>query len=282
MIDLTRHARTATRDPRWDRALARAPRIVALTLALVLMAAGLRAILAPTPRATAAPPPAAPTLDLAAQGFATELASLLLAYRPATADQRAADLAALVGEGWRDAGVEPPEGVTQRVLSARAVQDQAAIAGGRLITVAVRTDRSGLVHLSVPMARDGDGRLRLNGYPAFVGAPATAHAAGPPSRRAVRDDALARVARRAVANYLARDEEDLLADLAPGARVALPALALTVEGRADVAEAGPGGVLVTVHARDADGGRYTLTYELGVTFAGRWSVSAIQTFPHQP
>src|SRR5262249_41368480 len=155
-----------------------------------------------------------------------------------------------------DLGLQSPDGVTQRVLAARVVQDQPAISGARLLTVAVDTDRHGLLDVSVPVRRDAHGRVQLAGYPALIGPPATA-AAAPPALRAVADRGVARAARRAVANYLARDAEDLQADLAPGARVALPALALAVEpagdDRDDVGIAGPGGVLVTVRARDADG-----------------------------
>jgi hypothetical protein len=51
-------------------------------------------------------------------------------------------------------------------------------------------------HLSVPVARDGDGRLRLAGYPGLIGAPEVASSAVPAARRAVADVALAAVARR--------------------------------------------------------------------------------------
>jgi hypothetical protein len=283
MIDLARRLRPATRDPRLDRALARAPRALAATLAAVLIIVGLRTIIAGPPPAPARARAQAPTIDLGAQGYATEIADAYLAYDPTQPEVREQALKALVGEGFGSGvGLEPPPRTTQRVIWARPVQDQAAIAGGRLITVAVQTDRHGLVHLSVPVARDAAGRLRLAGYPALIGAPELARNAAPPARRAVADEALARVARRAVANYLARDAEDLQADLAAGARVALPALALAVDGSADVAVAGPAGVLVTVRARDDDGARYTFTYELGVAFAGRWYVTAVHAFPNLP
>ena len=246
------------------------------------MLAGLRAVLAGPPPAPPPPKTSTPAIDLAAEGFAAELATRYLAYDAADPDRRTESLRALAGDGLgTDLGLEPPPRITQRVRSARVVQDQAAIAGGRLITVAVDTDRHGLLHLSVPVIRDRAGRLRLSGYPALIGAPEIAGSA-PSTHRSVDDEALRRVARRAVANYLARDAEDLQADLAPGARVSLPALALAADGDADVAVAGPGGVLVTVRARDADGARYTLTYELGVVRTDRWYVTAVQAFPTQP
>jgi hypothetical protein len=270
------------RSVRRDRMRAHAPRALAGTLAAVLILAGLRTVVLGSQRQPP-PRPSAPAQDLAAEGFAAELSTRYLGYDAAAPDRRARELRALVGEGLgADLGMDPPADVTQRVRWARVVQDQAAIAGGHLITVAVDTDRHGLLHLSVPVRRDDGGRLQLAGYPALIGAPAVA-AAVAPARRAVGDEALARVARRAVANYLARDAEDLQADLAPGAQVALPALALAADpAGSDVAVAGPGGVLVTVRARDADGARYTLTYELGVVRTDRWYVTAVQAFPTQP
>ena len=172
--------RATTRAWRRDRLIARAPRVVAGALAAVLMLAGLRTILAGHPSAPSRPPAAAP-LDLAAQGFAAELATRYLDYDASAPDRRTRALRALVGDGLGDdLGLEPPAGVTQRVRSARVVQDQAAIAGGRLITVAVDTDRHGLLDLSVPVRRDGAGRLRLAGYPALIGAPEVAPARSRP------------------------------------------------------------------------------------------------------
>jgi hypothetical protein len=271
------------RSLRRDRALARLPRALAGALAAVLILAGLRTVVfgaAPAPLLPSAP---AAATDLAAEGFAAEVATLYLGYDAGAPDRRTEALRALVGEGLgADLGMEPPARVSQRVRWARAVQDQEAIAGGRLITVAVQTDRHGLLHLSVPVRRDGAARLALAGYPALVGAPEVDADAAPPARRDVADDALRVVAARAVGNYLARDAGDLQADLAPGARVALPALALAVQSTLTVTVAGPGGVLVTVQARDPDGGEYTLTYELGVVRAERWYVSSVQAFPNRP
>ena len=214
-------------------------------------------------------------------GFAEEVARRFLTYDAERPEASDAALRALAGPVM-DAARRPAPRARQRVRWTAVVQDQAAIAGGRLVTVAVATHRLGLVHLSVPVRRDDDGRLRLAGYPAFVGAPLVRRTARAPVRRGVEDSELAQVAARAVRNYLAGDAEDLLADLAPGADVALPAVALAVTGTPEVTEAGPGGVLVTVHARDPAGAVYALTYELGVRRLERWYVTAVQTFPAQP
>lgn len=266
---------------RRDRALARAPRVAAAALAGVLFFNALRTLVLGPP----APAPihlTAPSVDLAAEGYAAEVATAYLEFDAAAPERHSIALFGLVGDGLgADLGMQPPARTSQRVRWARVVQDQEAIAGGRLITVAVQTDRHGVLDLSIPVRRDASGRLALAGYPALVGAP-TILAARPPTHRDVADPALRIVAARAVGNYLARDAGDLQADLTPGARIALPALALTVERTLEVAVAGPGGVLVTVQARDADGGHYTLAYELGVVRSDRWSVSSVQAFPDRP
>lgn len=271
-----------TRSLRRDQALARVPQALLLALALVLMLAGLRSLLlGPRPTPVANRPPAqAP--DLAAHGFAAEVARRYLSYDGASGQDRD-DLAELAGSGLgAELGPQPASQGAQRVRWTDVVQDQPAIAGGRLITVAVMTDRRGLLHLSVPVRRDRQGRLLLAGYPAFVGAPTVAPRAELPARPSIADPELRQVAGRALANYLSGDSEDLQADLAPGARIALPELTLTVAGTPEVAEAGTGGVLVTVRARDRDDTHYALTYELGVTRSDRWYVTSIQTFPTQP
>jgi len=266
------------RRARW---LARVPRLAAALVGLILALAGLRAILAGDPPVAAAARPAAP-VDLALHGFAAEFARRYLAHDERDPQARDLDLSALVGPALGQLELSATPKGTREVLATRVVQDQEAIAGGRLVTVAALTDPDGLLHLSVPVRRDGQGALALAGHPALVGAPLTARSTALPARRSVQDPELERVAARAVTNYLAGDAEDLEADLAPGARVSLPALAFTVRGRPQVAAAGEGGVLVTVRAASRDGAIWTLTYELAVTRQDRWYVLAVQTFPDQP
>src|SRR4051794_14130926 len=106
-----------TRSLRRDRVLARAPRALAGALATVLMLAGLRSILAGPPPVPPAPRAGAPAADLAAEGFAAELATRYLTYAAADPDGRAEALRELVGEGLgADLGFEPPARATQRVI----------------------------------------------------------------------------------------------------------------------------------------------------------------------
>jgi hypothetical protein len=68
----------------------------------------------------------------------------------------------------------------------------------------------------------------------------------------------------------------------PSAQVTLPAQQLQVSGPpVAVQSTGPGGVLVTVRATDAQGASYTLAYELGVKQTDRWYVDSIEVIPNQ-
>lgn len=272
-----------TRSRRRERLLARLPGVLA-ALALALLAlAGLRVIVLGSGRPAAPPVAKPPAVDLAAHGLATSVARRYLTWDGARPERRERSLADVAGPALGDdLGLVPPLRGSQRVRWAQVVQDQEALAGGRLITVAAMTDAHGLLHVSLPLRRDVSGRLVLAGYPALIGAPLTASQADPVVRRSVQDSDVRRVAARAVANYLAGDAEDLQADLAPGAKVALPALVLQVTELVEVADLGPSGVLVTVRARERDGASFTLAYELGITRTERVYVTAIQAFPDQP
>jgi hypothetical protein len=162
------------------------------------------------------------------------------------------------------------------------VQEREPVRGEHLYTVAAQTDTAGLLYLTVGVERRADGSLALNGYPAFVGAPASGPAQSPGRLREVGDPALAIVVERALHNYLAASEGELAADLTSGARVSLPTLALTLASvqRLDWSPTGSS-VLAVVQAQDARGVQYTLGYELDVArVGGRWGVSAVQMDPN--
>ncbi|HEY4996791.1 MAG TPA: hypothetical protein VII03_02275, partial [Solirubrobacteraceae bacterium] len=97
----------------------------------------------------------------------------------------------------------------------------------------------------------------------------------------VQDQSLETVVERGLRNYLADSPGELAADLARGARVAPPTLALSLESieRLDWTPDGSS-VLAVVRARDERGARYTLGYELEVVRAqGRWEISAVEMDP---
>lgn len=256
----------------------------------LVSAAALLGILA-TARLTIAPPsphvsrqaPAAVT-DLAAEGFAEQFTRTLLTYDAGHADTRERTLAAFAGAGMDpDAGLQPPATGAQRVGWTRVVQQRDVSSAEHVYTVAVQTDRSGLLHLAVDVRRDGRGTLRLGGYPALVGAPVSAPVTRDPDAglRDVNDPALEEVVARALRNYLAGASDQLVADLAPGARVATPGLRVHMTGLADLKwSANAGWVIATASGQGRTGERWTLRYELEVQrTAGRWEIGAIEIRP---
>lgn len=247
-----------------------------------LIASARFAIAPPRPAVRAALPSAPPPPDLAAEGYASLFARRYLTWnasRPQVSEQL---LAPLSGPGIEpDAGLRLPATGEQSVAWAEVVQVRQVRAGEHVYTVAAQTDTAGLVYLTVGVVRKADGRLALAGYPAFVGAPAAEPAQAPARLVEVTDAALAAVVERALRNYLAASPEELAADLASGARVAVPGVTLTLESLQRLGWLPDGrSVLALVEAQDARGAQYTLAYEVDVTdIDGRWEVSAVQMDP---
>ncbi len=222
--------------------------------------------------------------DLAAEGFATLFARSYLTWESQNPEARERALAPFVGTGMEaDAGLQPPAGGQQRVQWTQVVQEREPQSGEHIYTVAAQTDPAGLLYLTVSVLRARSGALALAGYPAFVGAPAfgPARTSAPGRLRQVAEPELATVVERALRNYLAGSSSELLADLAAGARVSLPALELALRSVQSLQWApGAGAVLATVAAQDQRGAQYTLAYELDVAREqGRWEISAIQMDP---
>jgi hypothetical protein len=272
--------------PLWRIRLARElPRWLLQALALTGLLASARFAIAP-PRAivpsTALRAPAQP--DLAAEGYASLFARRYLSWNAADPEGHRRGLAGFVGSGMDpDAGLQLPASGEQQVQWTEVVQAREPRAGEHVYTVAAQTDSAGLLYLTVSVVRRGDGTLALGGYPAFVGAPAASPESAVPGAglREVEEPALATVVERALRNYLAASASELAADLASGARVSLPASALSLRSVAQLKWASGGGaVLALVQAQDARGAQYTLGYELDVTREqGRWEISAIQMNP---
>jgi hypothetical protein len=269
--------------PLWRIRLARElPRYVLWALAVAGLAASARfAIAPPRPAALAASVRVPSPPDPAAEGYASLFARRYLTWNAAepVASQRA--LASFVGPGMEaDAGLQLPPGGEQRVEWIEVVQERTPAPGEHVYTLAAQTNTAGLLYLTVSVVRR-DGSLALNGYPAFVGAPASGPAQAPSHLREVADPGLTTVAERALRNYLGASGGELAADLTSGARVSLPALALSLLSVQHL-DWTPGGssVLAVVQAQDGRGAQYTLGYELDVAREqGRWEVSAVQTDP---
>jgi hypothetical protein len=197
------------------------------------------------------------------------------------ASARALD--AFIGAGMEPgAGLQIPSSGEQRVQWAEVVQERDPAPGEHVYTVAAQTDTAGLLYLTVTVVRTAGG-VALNGYPAFVGAPASAPAVSSAHLREVGDPDLVTVVGRALRNYLAAAASELAADLSDGARVSLPAAALSLESVQHLDWSADGRSLrAVVQAQDAHGVQYTLAYELDVVRQqGRWEVSAVQMDPGQ-
>lgn len=250
------------------------------TCALGLLASARFAIAPPRPAAPVRAAPAIPQTDLAARGYATLFARRYLTWDTAQPQLREAALASMIGPALdQDAGLTPPSSGAQHVLWAEAVQERSPARGRNVFTVAAQTDASGLVYLTVTVVRGADRRLSISGYPAFVGAPLSAPGQPEQAGAEVGDPALAAVVERALRNYLASSPQELGADLAEHAQVALPEASLTLVSTQRLAwSTDRRSVVAVVEAQDARGARYTLGYEVDVErIDGRWEVSAIQT-----
>ena len=277
------HVTVATR-PLWQIRLTREwPRYLLSALAVAGLAASARfAIDPPRPATVRAVPRGPAPPDLAAESFASLFARSYLTWNAADPQAHEHDLASFVGPGMDpDAGLQPPSSGEQQVQWTEVVQEREPVVGEHVYTVAVQTDDAGLQYLTVSVVRSAGGGLALDGYPAFVGGPATGPAQAQGHLREVDEPALATVVGRALRNYLSASGSELAADLTSSAQISLPAAALSLESvqRLDWAP-GEGAVLAVLQAQDARGTQYTLAYELDVSrVQGRWEISAIQTDP---
>jgi Conjugative transposon protein TcpC len=270
--------------PMWRIRLSRElPAYLLRGLALAGLLASLRfAIDPPRPTIARATTPSSALVDRGAEGFASLFARRYLSWNSQDPEARRLALAPFVGSSMEaEAGLQPPESGEQQVLWTEIVQARVAAPSEHVYTVAAQTDTAGLLYLTVTVAREAGGSLALAGYPALVGAPASAPATLPEHLREVEEPALATVVTRALRNYLDGSASELAADLSATARVSPPGIALALESvqSLDWSLAGRS-VLAVVRARDQHGAQYTLAYELAVVSdAGRWEIAAIQTNP---
>ena len=144
-----------------------------------LLASARFAIAPPRPRL----PPAiavSPPPDLAAEGYASLFARRYLTWDAAQPQTSQQQLAPLLGPGLDSGGgLRLPASGEQRVEWAEVVQGRELGHGEDVYTVAAQTNTAGLLHLTVRVVRRADGSLAIDGYPAFVGAPAPS--ADPPT-----------------------------------------------------------------------------------------------------
>ena len=275
---------TISTRPLWVLRIVRElPRYMMWAVAVAGLAASLRFAIAPPRPATAGASSRAPMqADRSAEGFATLFTRRYLTWDASDPAASQRSLQPFAGPAMEvGAGLQLPVSGRQRVEWAEVVQQREPVSGEHVYTLAAQTDAAGLLYLTVSVGRDVEGRLVLIGYPAIVGAPASAGAQSPLRRGEVADPGLVTVAQRALRNYLAGSAGDLAADLTSSAIVSMPGEPLTLVAfqRLDWSP-DRRSVVATVQARDARGVQLTLTYELDVVqVAGRWEVSAVQVNP---
>lgn len=259
------------------------PRYLLCVLSLMGLAASARfAIAPPRPALSVAAVREPPPADPAAEAYAALFARRYLTWNAAEPQMNARALERFLGPSMEQgAGLQLPASGEQRVEWAEVVQAGEPVPGEHLYTVAAQTDTAGLLYLTVAVTRTA-GRLALDGYPAFVGAPSAGPAKTNAHMHEVADPALATVVRRVLRNYLAASSSELEADLASDTHVSLPGLPLSLDAieRLDWAPEGSS-VLALLLAHDGRGVHYTLAYELNVVREqGRWEVSAVQMDPN--
>ena len=258
------------------RLRARLPRLVLAASVLVLCALGVRSLLAPP-----AVPPARPSRSafsaVAIEGFALRFARAYLSPDDGRGE-RARRLAALTTPSVDLGGAALSR--SPRQIEWTAVSATQRTGPRRMIVVVEAPVAGGVIDLAVPVAWDGEGRMVVPAAPALVGPPLTATMAAAAVERDVDDTQLRAVCERVVRNYLAADRQDLQADLAPGARVSLPALRLRLRSVEDITWASPSRVAVTVDAARPGGELAALRYELAVSRSGdRWLVKSVVVDP---
>jgi hypothetical protein len=270
--------------PMWRlRLRADLTRYVLLAVSLFgLMASARFAFDPPAARFIASAPESSSAPDLAAEAYAVLFARRYLTWNAAEPLVSSQALTSFAGaELDPNAGMVLPATGVETVEWAEAVQVREPSPGVKVYTVAAQTDPAGLRYLTVGVRHVAGGALTLVGYPAFVGAPASAPAQPGGRLRPVADSGLMTVVRRAIGNYLAGSSVELAADLVPGAQISAPADSmqlLSVEHQSWAT--GGGSVVIEVEASDRSGARYLLAYELDVVREqGRWEISAIQTDP---
>jgi hypothetical protein len=258
-----------------------APRFLACAGLMVLLALGLRALIwAPGVPRQASPVEVA---DAPSEDFALQFARAYLSYDAEHPGAHAQALAPFLPSGLQRGGGFLAASGAQRVLWTEVASDQAALLGGRAITVAagVSTQRQP-VYLTVTVRHPVGRPLTLAGYPSIVGAPSIDTGSVTTAGEVVSDAAVVEVAKRVIRNYLTRSAANLKADLTGDAVITLPTVALSVENVDQVAwvgSPGSGAVLATVIAVDSRGSSYTLAYELGIAYRERPYVDFIEVIP---
>ena len=259
------------------RARARAPRLALYALIGLFAVSGFVRTFIVRPQPAAAKTSSAPSARVDVNGFAQAFARAYRTIDPQRAEDHAASLRPLLGgDVDPDGGLSTDARTAQRVTWTAAVGPDAAGPSRTIVTVAVGLDgQAQLRYLAVPVDRSRDGALTVDAFPSFVGPPRRADHVEPANQQDVADAALLAVAKRALANYMAGNAQNLSADLDRGVALSTPSERLALQSVDSTTWAGPGRVDVQLVARGAGGETYTLRYELGVAKRDRWYVRSL-------
>jgi hypothetical protein len=215
--------------------------------------------------------------DAGAQWFALSFARAYLTWSANPEVHQQALAPFLSPSQDQDAGLAPAPGGSERVAGLAVAAERNEPGGRREYTVAADTGGGRTLYLVVTVAPAAGGYV-LARYPALMAAPVpvAAGALDGSSLPAVTNGAVTAVLDRALRNYVSGSEQNLAADLAPGATVEPIAPGLSVRAIEHAAVEPSGSVLATVIAGDRAGDAFTLAYEVSfVQAGGRWEITRI-------
>jgi hypothetical protein len=251
----------------------------------VLYAVALCGVLA-TARYAIAPPPqqllvaGSPRVsDAGAQWFALRFVRAYLTWSGDLSGHQRALSPFLASADDPDGGLTPAAGSAEQVLSLTIAGERDRAGGEQDYVVAADTGAGVVRYVAVAVARGPDGGQVLVHYPALVAGPTPdrANALDGASLPVVTNAAVVAVLDRALRNYLGSSDQNLAADLAPGALVDPVAAGLSLRGVQRLAVERSGAVLATVVASDRSGSAFTLAYEISVTeLGGRWEITRLE------
>jgi hypothetical protein len=256
-----------------------ATRWVLYAVALVGVVATARNAIAP-PRQRLVVAVASHVSDASAEWFALSFARAYLSWSGDPSTSQRALSPFLGSDDDPHGGVTPAPGGVEQVRWLAIAGERDGPDGEQDYTVAGAVGEREVRYLAVAVAPGPGGREVLVRYPALVGPP-TPEPAGEldgPGLPAVVNPAVVVVLNRALRNYVGASEENLAADLAPGALVDPAAPGLALRSVLRLAVEPTGAVLATVLAGDVGGDVFTLAYEVSLRLrGGRWEITRIES-----
>lgn len=241
-----------------------------------VLATAHNAIAPPSQRLLVAAAPRAS--DAGAQWFALRFVRAYLTWGGDLSGHQGALAPFLTSADDPNGGLTPVAGSAEQVQWLAIAGERRRADGGHDYTVAADTSSGVVRYVEVAVARGAGGGEVLARYPALVAGPTPerANALDGASWPAVTNRAVVAVLDRALRNYLDSSNQNLAADLAPGALVEPVPPGLSLRSVQRLALERSGAVLATVVAGDAAGSAFTLGYEISLEeLGGRWEIARI-------